>query len=230
MHQKYVGHESLVSSELFLKNYHSWLVEKIHKFITNDSCPILDYGAGIGALSNILRERYGITPTCYEIDKHQVAILRKNGFETLGSLDSFEHKFRFIFSSNVLEHIEDDITELGYIHDLMEKDAIFVIILPAFQTIWSQMDDSVGHFRRYTYNDLQDKLRRTNFEIISWSYFDSLGYFLAKIFKVLGNSTGKPSNISLMLYDHVLIYFSKFLDIFLKKKLGKNIIVIARNL
>jgi hypothetical protein len=49
-----------------------------------------------------------ISQKCIEIDKINQEYLKNRGFEVYKSLKDVKEKSNFIFSSNVLEHIEDD--------------------------------------------------------------------------------------------------------------------------
>jgi SAM-dependent methyltransferase len=51
---------------------------------------------------------------------------------------------------DVLEHIADDANALSWAADHLEPDGILVLTVPAFQFLWSELDDVAHHFRRYT--------------------------------------------------------------------------------
>ena len=71
---------------------------------------VIDFGAGIGTLSLIFRDKFNIQPLCLEIDKANKEYLEKRGFSIVDELDD---KVDLFFSSNVLEHIEDDLSVLS---------------------------------------------------------------------------------------------------------------------
>ena len=73
---------------------------------------VLDFGAGIGTLSQTVRE-LGLAPLCLEPDARQRAELDRLGFQTVASLAGVpDGSLDYIYSSNVLEHIEDDVAAL----------------------------------------------------------------------------------------------------------------------
>src|SRR5215475_3171635 len=51
---------------------------------------------------------------------------------------------------NVLEHIEDDETELKTIFNALAPGGRILIFVPALPFLMSSMDRGLGHFRRYT--------------------------------------------------------------------------------
>ena len=70
-------------------------------------------------------------------------------------MDSINKSYDLIFTSNVLEHIEDDVTIL---HDLFlhtNDGGQLVVYVPAFQFLYSRLDEKAGHFRRYSKKDLE---------------------------------------------------------------------------
>jgi 2-polyprenyl-3-methyl-5-hydroxy-6-metoxy-1,4-benzoquinol methylase len=67
----------------------------------------LDVGAGTGTISELVRDA-GWMVTCMEPDTAQAAVLREKNFTVHTSDDTLAgEQFDFIFSFNVLEHIEN---------------------------------------------------------------------------------------------------------------------------
>jgi len=114
----YSGKAELEKLEANLQNYNKFIVS----LFTNHAGPhaknILDFGAGIGTLSNIWKNlRKDSKIACLEVDKAQHSILVSRGFFALETLPN-EMLFDYIFTSNVLEHIENDLETL---HTLFEN-------------------------------------------------------------------------------------------------------------
>ena len=49
--------------------------------------------------------------------------------------------------------------------------------MPAFQFLFSSMDQAVGHYRRYEKNELINKCMKAGFKINKIYFDDSLGFF-----------------------------------------------------
>lgn len=230
---QYVGKAQLYDSEKYLKNYNKYLVDLIAMFFdAKKHKKILEFGAGIGTLSNLFEEKFSIKPDAIEIDKDLIYSLNAQGFKVFSSIKLTSKKYDFIYSSNVLEHIKNDTLALQEIHAKMSNQSLLVLYLPAFMFLYSDMDKSVGHYRRYNSKNLFIKLRKCNFEIIHSRYVDSLGFFCLILLKILGykehGNLDNPKNLKI--YDKYLFRISVFIDKYLRFNffLGKNILVVCR--
>ena len=135
-----------------------------------------------------------------------------------------------IFSSNVLEHIDDDISILIDLKEKLNPDGKIFLYLPAKKILWSKMDDVVGHYRRYEKKDLKKKCDIVGLKIQSLHYADCIGFFASFAIKLFGYNkvSGIGSLSSLKFYDKWIFPFSNFLDsIGFKYLLGKNLILVA---
>ena len=103
----YTGLKELLILES-LKNYNNSIVSDALKY-TSNSREIIDFGAGIGTLSLIFRNKYKKEPICIEIDQINTDYLQKRNFKFFENIDNLSNNPDLIFSSNVLEHIEDDL-------------------------------------------------------------------------------------------------------------------------
>jgi SAM-dependent methyltransferase len=216
--------------ELDLKNYNLGIVEIFlknsiifNKFFKS----VMDFGAGIGTLSQIFFSKTGVKPDGVELDLSQREILISRGFNCYPSIEDTDGLYDLIFTSNVLEHIEDDKKTLLQLRSKLTETGLLLIYVPAFESIWTNMDDKVGHYRRYKIKDLTSKLHETGYKILKIHYCDSLGFLLSLLFKFVGNKNGAPSSFSLTIYDNLLLPISNFLDVFFSKYFGKNIFVVA---
>ena len=152
---EYSGLHELLNLEV-IKNYNSSIVKESLK---NTVSPknVIDFGAGIGTLSMIFR-KFSINTQCIEIDEVNKEYLIKRNFSVFDSLSQLKDSADLIFSSNVLEHIEDDLSILKELKKKLSPEGIIFLYLPAKMILWSKMDDAVGHYRRYEINDLKKKM------------------------------------------------------------------------
>lgn len=93
-----------------------------------------------------------------------------------------------ILSVNVLEHIEDDQSELAHYRKLLQKEhGHLCLFVPARPEIYAPIDKDFGHYRRYVPNELRVKLQTAGFEIVYLHYFNLVGYFAWWLtFRVVG--------------------------------------------
>lgn len=222
----YSGKEELYATAL-LRNYNAHICSLFatHLAHSNKDKAILDFGAGYGILADRMSE-YG-TIKCLEIDPELAAYLSTKHPVAKSLSDIENDSMDLIYSSNVLEHIEDDLTTLQELLGKLKKNGRLCLYLPAFKLIWSRMDERVGHHRRYSAPDIQNKLVAAGFRVMQWHYVDSLGFFASLLFKLIGSKDGEVSSRALKLYDRYCFPLSLLVDRLLGKWVGKNIFIAA---
>ena len=232
----YSGIKELADYEQGLHNYYSNIVT----LITGDSktneigmsnARVLEFGAGTGFLSELMQEKFQISVECLEIDESLLKILQGKGFKTYSNLTTLSEKYDLIFSSNVLEHIENDAEILFELKKNLALNGILVSYVPAFPILFSDLDRDVGHYRRYTRKEIKKKFTQAGYTVGKIHYADSLGFPASLLLRLFGyKSKGNIGGLSsLKLYDRFIFPISRFLDnLGLKYVIGKNIIVHAR--
>ena len=234
---KYSGVQKLVDFEIGLKNYNSHTAKLIfNNFflneIKNQKSKILDFGAGIGTIAEILRDKYLLNIECVEIDHGLIKVLKGKNFSTFASLENLTHKYRLIYTSNVLEHIENDLEVLVKLRSALDKKGKLLIYVPAHPVLFSKFDYQVGHFRRYKKKQLIKIVSKAGFTVEKCVYSDSLGFFAALIYKFKSKVTKKSdiSQSNLLIYDKYIYPISKILDALgFKYIIGKNLLLTAKN-
>lgn len=98
--------------------------------------------------------------------------------------------------------------------------------VPALMSLYGEFDRKIGHYRRYTKNEIEHKCQSAGFNIIKSRYFDFAGiipwYAKYKIFKSDSLESG-----AVALYDKIAIPFVRRFEQLLKVPIGKNILIIA---
>jgi SAM-dependent methyltransferase len=213
---KYAGIPELQINESSQQRQSNALVRMIYnetKNLKKETIEILDFGAGTGHLAEKLNRKYNLT--CLEVDENLVSKIEKK--ELLVIQKFMENKqFDLIYSSHVLEHIEDDVDKLAQLYKHLSCDGKIIIIVPLHMSLWTDMDIRIGHHRRYSLMEMKIKLESTQFEVEKLWNFDSLGFliglFLAKVSTrniVLESKAGKRS---IFLYDKLVLPLSLMLD------------------
>ena len=206
-----------------MKNYNNHIVDLILSVHNNES-KILDFGAGCGILAKIVRKKTNYSPTCIKIDEYFKSILIKIGFNVFDSIEKTKDQYDFIYSSNVLEHIYDDVKSLKKMESKLSKDGTLVLYLPVFQILFSDLDIKVGHFRRYSKRRIIKITSDAGFEIDKMFYVDSVGFFCSFIIQILDWNTkyGIGFKNSLKFYDKLIFPVSKFWDLNIFVSLKKS--------
>jgi SAM-dependent methyltransferase len=199
----------------------------MRKFIKGD---ILEVGAGIGA-----NTKYLITPqstTWTMIEPDPVLAGRINGQtseidipKTIlnGTIDLVAaKKFDTIIYIDVLEHIENSAGELNKCSNILNTGGHLIILVPAFQFLFSAFDESVGHFRRYNKPMLRKEIPLSLKEKKLY-YLDSMGFMASMANKlILRKSEVGPSRLAL--WDRFLVPLSTILDPVLLHSFGKSLV------
>jgi hypothetical protein len=220
--------------------YNASIWKKISK---NFPCEgsLLEFGAGIGTLATLFKTREGLKPKCLEIDKNLKSIIIERGFKCYDNIEQIDELFDGVYTSNVLEHIEDDVSSLKKIRSVMKPQSNLVIYVPAFQCLYSSWDASVGHHRRYDKKELLLKLDSAGFEVTKIFYVDTLGFFAsfaARIFMYKNPPNLKDEKTVnyhvadervLLFYDRLFYRVSRIFDfIGFRYIFGKNILAVAK--
>ena len=202
---------------------------------------LLEFGAGIGTIATLFTTSKGLKPKCLEIDPNLKRILVDRGFKCYDNIQQIDELFDGVYTSNVLEHIEDDVHTLQQIRSVMKIQSNLVVYVPAFQCLYSSWDSSVGHRRRYDKKELLLKLNSAGFEVIKIYYVDALGFFASFAARVFGYK--KNHNLKdektvnyhvadkriLLLYDRLFYRISRLFDfIGFRYIFGKNILAVAK--
>jgi SAM-dependent methyltransferase len=110
---------------------------------------------------------------------------------------------------NVLEHLEPDEAVLRSFFDTLVPGGHAVILVPAHPRLMSECDRRLGHFRRYTAVELEAKLERAGFEVVSLRGFNTLGIAGWWVNKVLRRADVSPAQARLF---NVLVPAARVVD------------------
>ena len=137
-------------------------------------------------------------------------------------LDSFDT----VIALNVVEHIEDDTTAIANCRKLLKPGGTLVILVPAYQSLYNQLDKELYHYRRYTKSSLEKLFIKNNFSITRSFYFNAGGipaWFLSG--KIQKNKTIPDGQMKIF---NALVPFFRLLDKVLRKTIGLSVITIGR--
>lgn len=173
----------VLKSVAHANRYNRWVLEQCRAFLGKR---ILEAGSGIGNLSHEfftcqrllmvdhepeyisrLKERYGKRRNVRVIqadltDPMSVGLWRNEELDT-------------IFCSNVLEHLEPDEQVLRMFRESLTPGGHCVVIVPAGEHLYTGVDADLGHCRRYSPEDLRDKMEQAGLEVVFTKQFCKLG-------------------------------------------------------
>jgi SAM-dependent methyltransferase len=132
--------------------------------------PFLDAGCGIGDVSVWLAQR-GWPGLAVDYSAEAVARARENlrAFAHVevrhAELSDLRRQFGTIILWDVLEHVEDDGAVLRQLAALTVPHGHVVISTPSNPGEWRWDDEFYGHYRRYTAEDLEEKLNAAGWDV-----------------------------------------------------------------
>jgi len=217
--------------ELFrhAQNWKDYWGSRIEPFL---GATVAEVGAGIGAnacrLSQTRRQW-----TCLEPDSALAARIRgliergelgANCTLVVGGLAALPPNVRFdtVLYVDVLEHIEDDRTELAEAARRLNPKGHLVVLSPAHPWLFSPFDAAIGHARRYTAASLSG-LSPPALHPRHFQYLDSVG-LLASLMNAYILRTAQPTEAQIRFWDRVLVPASRWVDCLTGFRVGKSVL------
>ena len=191
-----------------------------HGLLRNDSRKnIVDLGCGTGL---ILGELNNIAMT-FGVDFSALALTfcRRRGLEHLvcadvNNLPFADTQFDLVFALDLLEHIEDDIHLMSEIYRILRPGGTIMITVPAHKSLWSEHDEALHHFRRYSYRRFLNLITETGFVPRKYTYCISFTFIPIVLFRHiqrLVKPSGKPKTHLIVLPSWINKALIKVLNI-----------------
>lgn len=213
--------------------FNRWMFETVRSYCHGN---ILEMGSGIGNISRFFVEN-GYSITLSDNDHFYIEQLRKNfpGSSVISldfSGDDFREKNAQLFQTfdtivflNVLEHIQNDGRAIENCWDLLKPGGSMVVLVPAYNFLFSKMDRELHHFRRYTAKTLVTLVSKKRFIVEKVFYFNAMGILAWAYGKFFGLHS-IPSKK--MRFFNNLVPLAKLIDKISFKKAGLSVIMVAR--
>jgi SAM-dependent methyltransferase len=220
------------------KSYADWIYSVFAPFMGKR---VLEVGSGLGIIAERMLDKELIIES--DINNKFLSLLKekfRNNKNTktlylditdvstsiLNSLRT--QKIDTVITLNTLEHIEDDKKAISNISKILPKNGKLLIFVPALPFIYGTFDEVLGHFRRYTKNELENKLQIAGFRIIKINYFNLIGIFwwflTGKVFRIkeMPKNTGRILNI--------IVPYLKKQESLINIPIGQSLIAIAEKI
>jgi SAM-dependent methyltransferase len=134
---------------------------------------ILDAGCGTGQMLKSLEshgEAIGI-----DSSGQAVGYARDRGVQRLvrGSITDppfRDGSFDCVVALDVIEHVDDDVSILTKLHEVVKPGGHLIVTVPAFKTLWSEHDEINQHKRRYRAGHLSRLIEEAGFDLQRVSY------------------------------------------------------------
>tara|TARA_Y100000385_G_C12937655_1_gene569577 strand:- start:242 stop:949 length:708 start_codon:yes stop_codon:yes gene_type:complete len=173
----------------------------------NKKLKILEIGPGKGNNLNTL-SKYGEIDIL-ESDHNFIKFIKENTDlvnEAYSDFYEITKAYDLIVLLDVVEHIEDTSNFFKSINKILSKEGHIAISVPAYESLWSEHDVRLKHFRRYTWKTLLNEVQ--DYEVIKRIGFNYLllpiRYLQIKFSKNI-STTNENSN----LMNNLLFQISK---------------------
>lgn len=176
------------------RHYNRWILKKVARFLGPS---VLHAGAGIGNLSRLLLNSQRLML----VDKDPLYLARLHDRfrhlphvevvsgeiaspDVLPSelLEAGQPQVDTLLSVNQIDQAVDDAQQLQAFHKLLKPQGHAIVVVPACPMLFSPLDVAMGHKRRYTREQLRQKLEAAGFEVVHLEQFNkvgTLGWFLS---------------------------------------------------
>ena len=211
-------------------NWKQYVRSRIAPYLGKD---VLEVGAGFGGSTRILVTSHTTRWLCVEPDSVLAARLHSSIVEEslpeqcellVGPLRNGppDETFDSILYLDVLEHIEDDASEVQQALRHLRPGGCLIVLCPAHQFLFSPFDGAIGHFRRYN-KAMFRALSTANLRLVTLHYLDSVG-LLASLANRFLLRHAMPSEIQIRVWDRCMVPLSRVVDPLLAFTLGKSVL------
>ena len=221
-------------------NYHRWILAVFKPFLGRH---LVEVGAGLGSFSELILGQHPCeTLSLVEPsdEMHRELAGRTWPTQTTTQVDTYHANFidaaslikakqtpDSVIYVNVLEHIAEDEIELQAVHQTLSDNGRIFLFVPALQWLYGSFDERVGHVRRYSKRQLEEKLARSGFKILQSSYFDLAGVAPWWIkYRLLKSATMGQRGVRF--YDRFIVPAARRIESAAAPPIGKNVIVVAQ--
>lgn len=145
---------------------------------------VLDVGCAIGNITQFLIDRPHVVGI--DIAPEMVAEVRRRfagranfsarvyDITNPNVLALADERLDTVVCVHVLEHVRDDEAALRNMRGLLPEGGRLILLVPVVKWVWGVLDEATGHYRRYTWRELQALLARTGFAVQDHWYVNFL--------------------------------------------------------
>jgi len=182
------------------KGFNRWTLRQFKPFMGRR---VLEAGCGIGNFTELLLDRERLV--CTDSDPFFIEMIgrrfghlenitvrasdpvRPESYAGLG-----DERLDTVLCCNVLEHVDCDEQVLSHYCQLLEPGGHALVLVPGHHWLYSKCDESLGHRRRYSPEELGAKMQAAGFKVVMLKQFNRLGVLGWWVNKLRGRSSLSP--------------------------------------
>jgi SAM-dependent methyltransferase len=216
-------------------NYRRWQFDLIAPHLKGK---VLEVGGGIGNftpdLARVSESVISLEPNayCYKQlqdktkDLANVTIYNITA-EILDQQIDPAYRADTVVCMNVLEHLKDDELAVNLFSKRLKPGGTLVLLIPAVPWLFGEIDQRLGHYRRYSKASARDLMQRTGYKMTRLRYFNFIGvwgwWWNARVTKAV---TQKDSQI--YVFDHFIVPWLSRVESVLPPPIGQSLLVVAQ--
>lgn len=166
--------------------FNKWIYDTVAPFCSGR---ILEIGSGLGNISTFfiedkkdihlsdIRENYrNALASNFDLKENNVLDIDIAHPDFSKTYPTLINSFDSVFALNVVEHIKDDDLAIKNMLDMLKPGGEMTILVPAYQSLYNDIDLSLEHFRRYNKRSLSTLMGKYA-PIKKTFYFNATGIF-----------------------------------------------------
>lgn len=144
-------------------------------------CLTIDIGCSVGSNLSVL-ESSGFHVIGIDRSLYALSFTQNKGRGPLINGDLNELPIRsksveLIVAMDILEHLDNDTAGISEFYRVLKRGGNLILTVPAYRFLWGVQDNVTGHKRRYTIEEIENKLKQERFDILRSSYFNFFLFF-----------------------------------------------------
>ncbi len=159
-----------------------WFIARRHLIVSlleksyprSGSLHILDIGCGTGAMLDELAPFGDVVGADFSPEALQFCVTRGVASPLARAdvrrLPFADASFDVVTAMDIIEHIDDDKAASCEIVRVLKPGGRLFVTVPAFPSLWSEHDEALHHYRRYTVPRLKDLFQRVGLTVDKISY------------------------------------------------------------
>ncbi len=231
------GKETYSSAISTAYNYTNWLLSPFKTHIGGD---IVEIGLGHGTYYKTLASFGNYLGIDIDANSIRSATLRfpEGRFAQADILQPtflqslLPSKADSIICFNVLEHIQDDRLALSNLVYSLKQGGRLMIILPAMEYLYNDLDCLAGHYRRYSINSFKRIMLYLPIETEKLHYLNPIGGFVWWLNRLrrYDSLDSKLVNAQIKAFDKYALPISKLLNPLTRLFFGQSLVFMGRHI